>query len=62
MKELKVWYERISVAVSKERKREVGETRLEIEANRTLEFDDSSKRIDSAMEAWVWEGLLLWRR
>ena len=30
MKEMKGWYERMGVAVSKERKREVCETRLEI--------------------------------
>ena len=62
MKELKGWYERMGVAVSKERKREVGETRLEIEANRTLEFDESWNRSGSVQEAWVWEGLLLWRK
>ena len=62
MKELKGWYERMGVAVSKEQKREVGETRLEIEATRTLEFDVSLNRSGSVQEAWTWEGLLLWRK
>ena len=62
MKEMKGWYERMGVAVSKEGKREVCETRLEIEANRTLEFEESSNRSGSVQEAWVWEGLLLWRK
>lgn len=50
------------MAVSKERKREVGETRLEIEANRTLEFEESWNRSGRVQEAWAWEGLLLWRK
>ena len=48
--------------MSKERKREVGETRLETRANRTLEFDESWNRTGSVQEAWTWEGLLLWRK